>query len=233
MDKRMIICAITAALLGGSLVWAADHRGEDGIAGWKTLNAGMAQALGVAAEGEAGSAAAGVDGGSEAGGKVAGGGKESGVTVGGGKESSLTAGSGAANARATGIVAAGSGTAGAAGGGTGSGTVTAGNGVSGGGAGSAGGQAAGGEAASAGATGKDAVGSGTAGVAGAVADGRININTADLKLLMDLPGIGEKKAQVIIDYRSSKGAFRSLSDLGKVKGIGPKLLEKLKPLVAF
>ncbi|NQX44623.1 helix-hairpin-helix domain-containing protein [Paenibacillus tritici] len=151
------------------------------------------------------------------------------------------------------MVAAGSGTAGAAGGGTGSGTVTAGNGVSGGGAGSAGGQAAGGEAASAGATGKDAAGSGTAGAAGgetgsgavtagngaadsatpAVADGRINVNTADFKLLMDLPGIGEKKAQVIIDYRSSKGAFRSLSDLGKVKGIGPKLLEKLKPLVAF
>ncbi|MEI2399226.1 ComEA family DNA-binding protein, partial [Paenibacillus phytohabitans] len=43
----------------------------------------------------------------------------------------------------------------------------------------------------------------------------------------------EKKAQAIIEYRSSKGAFRSLTDLGKVKGIGPKLLEQLKPLVAF
>lgn len=84
-------------------------------------------------------------------------------------------------------------------------------------------------------------GNGTAGAgaaaaasnAPAAADGRINVNTADAKALMDLPGIGEKKAQAIIDYRTSKGVFRSYSDLGKVKGIGPKLLEKLKPLVAF
>lgn len=64
-------------------------------------------------------------------------------------------------------------------------------------------------------------------------DGKINVNIADAAALMDLPGIGAKKAQAIIDYRSSKGAFRSLSDLGEVKGIGPKLLEKLKPLVIF
>ncbi|OKP97263.1 helix-hairpin-helix domain-containing protein [Paenibacillus sp. P46E] len=67
----------------------------------------------------------------------------------------------------------------------------------------------------------------------ASAEGKINVNTADAAALMNLPGIGEKKAQAIIDYRSSKGAFRSLADLGGVKGIGPKMLEKLKPLVAF
>lgn len=50
---------------------------------------------------------------------------------------------------------------------------------------------------------------------------------------MDLPGIGEKKAQAIMDYRNRVGTFRSLSDLGKVKGIGPKMLEKLKALVIF
>lgn len=59
------------------------------------------------------------------------------------------------------------------------------------------------------------------------------MNTADAAALMDLPGIGEKKAQAIIDYRSRKGAFRSVTDLGEVKGIGPKMLEKLKPLVTF
>lgn len=84
MDKRMIICAITAALLGGSLVWAADHRAQEtGIAGWSTLNAGMAQALGVADEGtDGGSAAGGADGGSAVG--AAGSKAEGGEVAGGG-----------------------------------------------------------------------------------------------------------------------------------------------------
>lgn len=67
----------------------------------------------------------------------------------------------------------------------------------------------------------------------ATQDGKVNVNTASNAELMDLPGIGEKKAQAIIDYRSSVGTFHSLSDLGKVKGIGTKMLEKLKPLVVF
>jgi len=48
-----------------------------------------------------------------------------------------------------------------------------------------------------------------------------------------LPGIGAKKAQAIIDYRTANGSFHSLEDLGKVKGIGSKMLEKLKDLVIF
>ncbi|WP_422660292.1 ComEA family DNA-binding protein [Paenibacillus sp. EC2-1] len=63
--------------------------------------------------------------------------------------------------------------------------------------------------------------------------GKININTADLAALMDLPGIGEKKAQAIIDYRSKNGPFPSVSSLMDVKGIGPKMLEKMKPYVAL
>lgn len=67
----------------------------------------------------------------------------------------------------------------------------------------------------------------------ATQEGMVNVNTAASAELMNLPGIGEKKAQAIIDYRSSNGPFHSLSDLGKVKGIGTKMLEKLKTLVLF
>ena len=63
--------------------------------------------------------------------------------------------------------------------------------------------------------------------------GKVNINQADLAQLETLPGIGAKKAQAIIDYRTANGFFHSLEDLGKVKGIGPKMLEKLKDLVIF
>lgn len=61
--------------------------------------------------------------------------------------------------------------------------------------------------------------------------GKININQADRAALMDLPGIGEKKAQAIMNYRDQHGPFRKESDLLKVKGIGPKMLEKMKPYI--
>ena len=63
--------------------------------------------------------------------------------------------------------------------------------------------------------------------------GKVNVNQADLAQLETLPGIGAKKAQAIIDYRTANGSFHSLEDLGKVKGIGSKMLEKLKDLVIF
>ena len=63
--------------------------------------------------------------------------------------------------------------------------------------------------------------------------GKVNINQADLAQLETLPGIGAKKAQAIIDYRTANGSFHSLEDLGKVKGIGPKMLDKLRDLVIF
>ena len=61
--------------------------------------------------------------------------------------------------------------------------------------------------------------------------GLININKASQSELEGLPGIGEKKAAAIIEYRMSMGAFTDIEQLDNVPGIGPKTMEKIRPLV--
>jgi comEA protein len=61
----------------------------------------------------------------------------------------------------------------------------------------------------------------------------ININTADAGQLIELPRVGPKLAQRILDYRKSNGNFKRVQDLMKVKGIGEKVFAKLQPLITI
>lgn len=54
----------------------------------------------------------------------------------------------------------------------------------------------------------------------------IYLNSATLEELCTLEGIGIKKATAILDWRKENGAFTSVEELTKVKGIGPKLLQR-------
>lgn len=61
---------------------------------------------------------------------------------------------------------------------------------------------------------------------GLVWAGQVNINSADASTLAELKGIGDVKAQAIVDYRKKNGPFTNISDLEKVKGISAKTIEK-------
>jgi competence protein ComEA len=54
----------------------------------------------------------------------------------------------------------------------------------------------------------------------------ININTADSTGLASLSGIGQSKAEAIVEYREANGPFASTQDLTNVKGIGARTVEK-------
>lgn len=57
----------------------------------------------------------------------------------------------------------------------------------------------------------------------------VDPNTADWPELAQLPAVGEGLARAIIASREKEGPFKSLDDLGRVKGIGPKTIERIKP----
>ncbi len=61
----------------------------------------------------------------------------------------------------------------------------------------------------------------------------VNINSAGLGELITLPGIGEKYARRIIELRRRQGRFESVDELLQVEGIGPKRLEKIRPMICL
>lgn len=57
----------------------------------------------------------------------------------------------------------------------------------------------------------------------------VNINTASVKELDALPGVGARTAALIVEYRQKNGPFRKIEELMNVRGVGEKSFLKLKP----
>lgn len=65
------------------------------------------------------------------------------------------------------------------------------------------------------------------------AGGKVNLNTANEGELTTLPGIGPVTAKAIISWRTASGPFTSVRQLDEVDGIGPRMVERLEPLVTI
>ena len=63
--------------------------------------------------------------------------------------------------------------------------------------------------------------------------GVVNLNTATAEQLQLLPGVGEVRANAIVDLRKQNGGFKSLDDLEAVKGVGPAMMERLRPHITL
>ena len=59
--------------------------------------------------------------------------------------------------------------------------------------------------------------------------GAVDLNSASEDQLQEVPGIGPSLAKKIVDFRKENGPFKSVDDLLKVRGVGEKSLEKLRP----
>jgi len=60
---------------------------------------------------------------------------------------------------------------------------------------------------------------------------KVNLNTASAQQLATLPGVGEKLADRIVEYRQKSGGFRAAEELMNVAGVGEKNFAKLQPYV--
>ena len=58
---------------------------------------------------------------------------------------------------------------------------------------------------------------------------KVDINTADVEELDELPEVGPSTAQSIVDYRQTNGEFQSVKELEEIPGIGLETIEKIDP----
>ena len=79
-----------------------------------------------------------------------------------------------------------------------------------------------------------ATGSGAGGEAASEQDSHpvMDLNTATVQQLIELPGIGPVKAQAIVDYREEVGQFKSIEEVMEVRGIGPATYEGIRDMVS-
>ena len=62
-------------------------------------------------------------------------------------------------------------------------------------------------------------------------EARVNLNTATLEQLVELPGVGEAVGARIVAYRKANGSFRKIEEVMNVRGIGEKTFLRLRPLI--
>jgi len=64
------------------------------------------------------------------------------------------------------------------------------------------------------------------------AGGAVNINTADKETLMSIKGLGERRAEAIIQYREKNGPFTNIDQLAEIRGIGQSLIDDNRDALA-
>jgi competence protein ComEA len=64
-----------------------------------------------------------------------------------------------------------------------------------------------------------------------VARFQVDVNRADWPELIQLPGVGQILAERLIAERDRGGEFRSVDDLSRVRGVGPRTLERIRPYI--